>query len=442
MKKEKEHLLPSKIEISIGIVVYITLLIALTFGVSSCSSECEIEQTYTYFQPVYTTIDELRSSVTLTAPQEIDSMGKLFYKDGFLYVNEPNKGVHVIDNRDPSNPINQAFIVIPGSFDLAIKENILYSDSYIDLVAIDISSPQEAVEVGRVEEAFIGYNSYGFYVDPELGLVTDWQETSEVSVTESSCEGQSYGWGVYYANGIAVNEVSNFDATTAVSPTNPGIGGSMSRFAITNNHLFVMDGSEIFPVEIDIPSSMEVGNRLFLDWGIETIFPKGENIFIGATNGMYIVDVSSPLSPSLISIYSHINSCDPVVVDGDYAYVTLRFGNTCAGFTNQLEVIDISDLEEPQLVAVHEMTNPHGLGKDGELLFICDGSAGLRVFDASDYQTIKENEIANYTDLFAYDIIPFNNVAMLLAEDGLYQYDYSNINEIKFLSKIQFDNGN
>ena len=422
MKKEKEHLLPSKIEISIGIVVYITLLIALTFGVSSCSSECEIEQTYTYFQPVYTTIDELRSSVTLTAPQEIDSMGKLFYKDGFLYVNEPNKGVHVIDNRDPSNPINQAFIVIPGSFDLAIKENILYSDSYIDLVAIDISSPQEAVEVGRVEEAFIGYNSYGFYVDPELGLVTDWQETSEVSVTESSCEGQSYGWGVYYANGIAVNEVSNFDATTAVSPTNPGIGGSMSRFAITNNHLFVMDGSEIFPVEIDIPSSMEVGNRLFLDWGIETIFPKGENIFIGATNGMYIVDVSSPLSPSLISIYSHINSCDPVVVDGDYAYVTLRFGNTCAGFTNQLEVIDISDLEEPQLVAVHEMTNPHGLGKDGELLFICDGSAGLRVFDASDYQTIKENEIANYTDLFAYDIIPFNNVAMLLAEDGVYQY--------------------
>ena len=277
MKKEKEHLLPSKIEISIGIVVYITLLIALTFGVSSCSSECEIEQTYTYFQPVYTTIDELRSSVTLTAPQEIESMGKLFYKDGFLYVNEPNKGVHVIDNRDPSNPINQAFIVIPGSFDLAIKENILYSDSYIDLVAIDISSPQEAVEVGRVEEAFIGYNSYGFYVDPELGLVTDWQETSEVSVTESSCEGQSYGWGVYYANGIAVNEVSNFDATTAVSPTNPGIGGSMSRFAITNNHLFVMD-QRFFPLKLIYLLAWKLEIDCFLTGALKQYFQK-EKIF-------------------------------------------------------------------------------------------------------------------------------------------------------------------
>jgi len=26
------------------------------------------------------------------------------------------------------------------------------------------------------------------------------------------------------------------------------------------------------------------------------------------------------------------------------------------------------------------MTNPHGLGKQGDLLFICDGNAGLKVF--------------------------------------------------------------
>lgn len=440
MKKLKETSIPSKVEIGVGLIVYILLLMLLAFGLTSCSNECETQNTYTYFEPVYTSVEELRSSVALTEPRAIESMGKLYFKDGFLYVNEPNQGVHVIDNRDPSNPISKAFITIPGAFDLAINGNILYSDSYIDLVAIDISDPNTAKEVGRLEGAFVGYNSYGFYVDPELGLVTDWVETSEVSVTKSSCEGQEYGWGIYYANGIALNESASFDATSAVSPSNPGIGGSMARFTLTNNHLFVLDGSEMFPVQIADPGSMEIGERLFLDWGIETIFPRNETIFVGATNGMYIVDVENPLSPSLTSVYSHINSCDPVIVQGDFAYVTLRSGTTCNGFTNQLEIVDISNLEEPQLVATHQMTKPHGLGIDDDLLFICDGEAGLRVFDASDHSAISRNELVHYSDIFAYDIIPFNNVAMLLAEDGLYQYDYSNVEDIRFLSKIDFKN--
>ena len=39
-----------------------------------------------------------------------------------------------------------------------------------------------------------------------------------------------------------------------------------------------------------------------------------------------------------------MTSCDPVVVQGDYAFVTLRGGTECQGFSNQLDIIDISTL--------------------------------------------------------------------------------------------------
>ncbi|MEQ9167025.1 MAG: hypothetical protein RLO12_12275, partial [Fulvivirga sp.] len=172
----------------------------------------------------------------------------------------------------------------------------------------------------------------------------------------------------------------------------------------------------------------------------ETIFPNGENLFIGTTSGMHIMDISDPLSPQLISTYEHVQSCDPVIVDENIAYVTLRSGTECQGFTNQLEVIDISDLTSPQLLYTYEMFNPHGLGKDGDALFICDGTDGLKVYDASDNSKITDNLLAHYESIQSFDIIPFNNVAMMIGEDGLYQYDYSDLSNIKFLSHINISN--
>jgi hypothetical protein len=146
--------------------------------------------------------------------------------------------------------------------------------------------------------------------------------------------------------------------------------------------------------------------------------------------------MSIPSQPSLVSIYNHIQSCDPVVVDGNYAYVTLYSGGICHVKTNQLEVIDITDLKAPRLVKVYPMTNPHGLGIDHGTLFICDGDDGLKIFDASDPLTISEHSLAHYGRINALDIIPLDHVAMMIGSDGIYQYDYADVKNIKLLSKI------
>jgi len=409
---------------------------------TSCADTCDQTNVYTYFQPVYTSLDEIRKGISQTEPHTIKQVGKIYYKDGFLFVNQPGEGIHIINNLNPASPEIKSFVKIPGNYELAIKGNTLYADSYIDLVALDIENLESVKEVGRINGLFSGYNSLGFYVDPLLGVVTDWSEQKEVTVSESDCDQIVQQWGgVYYERGVAFEDASAFNVEASVTPGNgsSGVGGSMARFTIANDYLYALDEGNVCPIDISDVTNPLSKSKLFIGWDIETIFPSQQNLFIGSSSGMHIMDISNPSSPSIISTYQHITSCDPVVVSGNFAYVTLRSGTECQGFTNQLEVIDIQNLSTPNLLATHEMQNPHGLGIDNTTLFICDGSAGLKVFDASNPSTISSNLLAHYNSINAYDVIPFGNTLMMIGEDGIFQYDYSNPKEIKLLSSLLID---
>jgi len=168
---------------------------------------------------------------------------------------------------------------------------------------------------------------------------------------------------------------------------------------------------------------------------IETIYPFKNKLFIGSSSGMFIYDISSSGNPVKQGSFSHVVSCDPVIADDDYAYVTLRSGNSCNGFTNQMEVLDITNINNPSLVKTYPLTNPHGLSKDGNLLFICDGADGLKIYDAKNVSDIKL--LKTIDGFIAYDVIAMNGVALVVSTDGLYQYSYGDVNDIQLLSKIQ-----
>jgi hypothetical protein len=191
-------------------------------------------------------------------------------------------------------------------------------------------------------------------------------------------------------------------------------------------------------VDITDTRNPVIWNKLSIGFGIETIFPYGNKLFIGSNNGMYIYDNSNPASPVQLSVYSHITSCDPVVVEGDYAYVTLRSGTPCQGFTNELNVVSVSNPSQPVLVKTYSMFNPHGLGIDRGTLFICDGDAGLKVYDASDVNAIDSHLLKHYGGINAYDVIPLRdkNVLILVGAGGIYQYSYSDPENIQLVSEI------
>lgn len=421
---------------------FFLFLFIFSVSFTDCTDKCEETNHFVYYEPVYSTSAEIKSAVVVVEPIPLSDIGRIYFKDGILFINESGKGIHIIDNKNPSNPIPLHFLNIPGNYDLAIRGNTLYADSFIDLVAFDISDISRIKEVNRIERLFNNYTTMGMMVSSVRGILTEWKKVEQVSVNETECNAIYQPWGgVFYNDGIAMlaGSAQSFSAKTAFAPTTvsqTGIGGSMARFTISGDFLYGLDGANLDVVDVSQQSQPTAKNEIPLSWDVETLFPYENNLFVGSRTGMYILDLASPAQPSIISLYSHLRSCDPVVVEGEYAYVTLRSGSACEGFTNQLEVIDISNLKNPTIVKTYQMTNPHGLGIDQGTLFICDGSDGLKVYDATDVSRISENQLAHDKSINAFDVIPYQQVAMIIGKDGLYQYDYSDIKNIKLISQL------
>ena len=220
-----------------------------------------------------------------------------------------------------------------------------------------------------------------------------------------------------------------------------GTGGSMARFALYDKFLYAVSTSQMKLFNVQQPAAPALSNTVNMGWGIETIFPYKDKLFIGSQTGMIIYDNANPASPKQLSVFQHARVCDPVVVNGNTAYVTLRGGTACGGFTNQLDVVDITNLTNPRLVKSYPMRNPHGLGVDFPNLFICEGTYGLKSLNVSDPMNIDKNLQQYIEDLQAYDVIPMGTVSgqktlLLIGKDGFYQFDYTNPARLRLLSRI------
>ena len=243
-----------------------------------------------------------------------------------------------------------------------------------------------------------------------------------------SCEGSSD-----VVLNVGSSGVNSDFSTNGESGT--GIGGSMARFTIVGDYLYTVDSWDLNTFDISDQINPEFKSKVGLGWGVETIFPYDNRLFIGAQNGMHIYDLENKVEPEWISTYEHITSCDPVVVQGDFAFVTLRGGTECQGFNNQLDIIDISKISEPILFKSYSMINPHGLGIDGDCLFITEGEYGLKMYDISKLNEIELTK--HFQDISSIDVIPFMGILMMIGNDGFHQYSYDcDKGEIDYISTI------
>jgi hypothetical protein len=413
------------------------LIFIMVFSIAGCTDRTIERITYDANVPIYMAFDEFRASVKKSEAKDINQPGKMYFKDGFLFVNEFAKGIHIINNSNPSNPQKIAFLEIMGNVDMAIRGNILFADSYIDLVAIDISDINNPVEVGRLENIFpeIAPEGDKWYpycnVDRSKGVIVGWNVKT---VTEEREPGSYNHW--FYKG-----DFLSFDSNSGTRPSwtgGAGVGGSMARFMLNQQYLYVIAlPSKLKTIDTEQVDEMTVVDSIDVPRNMETLYSIDNRLFVGTTTGMLIFSIENPQAPRQISSYDHITACDPVVVDGNFAYVTLRTGTMCTNGQNLLEVIDISSIENPFLVKSYPMFNPHGLGVDGNLLFLCDGAAGLKIYDKTDPMQIHMNQIKHYPDFNTFDVIPLNGVLMLVGADGIYQYDYSDPLNIVELSHIQ-----
>ena len=398
-------------------------------------------------EPVFMSAQEFRSKEIKTlSAQKIEERGKICFYNGYLYISEPGEGIHIIDNRDPRQPKATGFVELDGNTDIAIRNDKLYADSYVDLLWFNLSDPEKPLYTDRLEDVFeyalppidneYGYDYYGCFsgVNRKENIVVGWKlekrKEAHFYYVNNDRDFLSMPMAMDSWNGSsAKSEMSD------VSGGSQGINGSMSRFSLYKDYLYTVLNNNMSIFDLSKEKPEKAVENLYIGGNVETIFSYGENMFMGTPTGMMIYSVKDPLNPEYMSQVWHVFGCDPVVVEDDIAYVTVHSGNFCGQNTNELIIIDVKDVRSPAHIVTYTMKRPKGLGIDNGTLFVCDD--GLKVFNASEPQKIMANQLAHYSGMDGFDVIPFNNVLMMIAEDGLYQYDYSDLDKIKQISKIK-----
>lgn len=391
----------------------ILLMLSLAI-IWSCSNDDSRTEEITIATPVKMTVAEFRASIGSRPAQNIFESGKIYAYENYVLVNDIEKGIHIIDNTNPNAPVKIAFLHIPGNVDMAIKNNILYADSWIDLYVFDFSDPSTDIPlIDRLEEVLpkrylgieegVSVGEYDFSdFDFERDVIVDWEFRTEIREFDDN---------------IDILEDS------AVTNNQVGAGGSLARFNIVDDYLYVVQLDQIYSFNISSLDNPVSSGSVFANGIIETIFTDGEYLYLGSPNGMFIYDIVDPAQPAYVSSVTHILGCDPVVVQGNYAYVTIRGGNFCGQQLSQLDVIDISDRNNPFIIKSIGMNQPYGLGVKENRLYVSDGAEGLVVFDVSVPQSTFE--LVRYADLDILDVIPQQDLLLMVGNNTLYNYEYT-----------------
>lgn len=409
---------------------FICSIFCALFLTGCLEDRCTEVVTYTAYEPIILTAAEWRQDdfPASTGQSVCDPSG--FYVYGTtLFVLDRNAGLHIIDNADNANPRPLKFLNIPGGAGLAVRNNVLYVNQYVDLLAFDLSDPRNPRFLSRTRDVFDPYTDFAANLHGTGDVVVDYAERTETMRVDCHSPYFNQPWfmedGMFFTTNRQTLDMALAAATG--SSEQVGIGGSLARFTINRGTLYAVDESSLRTFSLANPAEPEFMGITRMPWGIETIFPYGNLLFMGANNGLHIYGIDNPLEPEYYSTFAHVQSCDPVVVQNDIAYVTMWGGSDCGSQGDQLLVIDVSDPRDPRGLQEIPMQHSHGLGVDGDHLFLCSGPEGLKVFDLMDDGRLG-GEAHHAGDFPAKDVIvlPHRQELIVLGweQAGIRQYDY------------------
>lgn len=318
------------------------------------------------------------------------------FGDLLIRSNTAESRIDFFDLRQPTTLPRLASISVEGNNDVAIVDNIMYADAGRDLVLFDISNLSNIKAIDTIHAVF--HQLHGM----------NWTERDDTFDRSSGGMSGCGGCG------------SDVMTSPAVAERSSGVAGSMSRFSIAGNYLYCIDYSDVVVFDIEMPRRPQLKNRVSINWQIETLFPYGNTLFVGGQRGVYLVDITDGESPRPLSQFEHGRGCDPVVVEGNRAYVTLRSGTGCGEIEDQLHVIDVTNLRSPKLLKSINVESPYGLAVRDGIVYLCDGPAGLKVVDTRDLG--NATVVGSVSDITAHDAILLDQQLVVTTSDRAIVY--------------------
>jgi hypothetical protein len=395
-----------------------TALVCSVISFNACVKS-EIRKKMILAVPQFMERNEFYNSLKMQAAQEVAAPGKFILYNNYMLLQDIYRGIHIVDVSNIASPKKIGFIPAGNAHDFAMKDNYLYLDCNSDLVTLNLS------DINNIKVAQIQANVFNNFGNPNSNgnnqIFTGYKYVDTVIIEDVA---QNYYYnkvGIFNTMEVASGTVMNMASSSGGSTTS--VGGSMARFCIVGNYMYTVDASKLITFNIQNGAQPSTGSTSNLGWQIETVYPMKDKLFIGSASGMFIYSIANPATPQAQGTFTHATVCDPVIADDNYAYVTLRNGTQCRGFINQLDIVNISDVNNPTLVKSYNLTNPHGLSKKDNTLYICDGKDGLRLMNVSDVHAATTTKTIAMAETF--DVIASGDKAFVSAKDGIHLMDIS-----------------
>lgn len=98
---------------------------------------------------------DFENSIKILPATPMKNAGKIYLKDNWMLLGDTHLGFHIYDNSNSESPVEIGFLKIPGATDLAIRNNVIYVNQAVDLVAFSFDPQSGNVTVfKRIKNTF------------------------------------------------------------------------------------------------------------------------------------------------------------------------------------------------------------------------------------------------------------------------------------------------
>lgn len=416
---------------------YLSLALLACLVITSCTKDKgSVTVTFTKSSAEYGNLEEIRNTELIGLSRSIENPGKIYIGEEYLLIGEEGIGIHIYDNSAPANPVNVAFMNVPFCKEFFVKDDFIYAESQYDLLKINITDFTNPFLAARASNSFAtpltndqGEQLVGFSYE---------EVTEKIKINSKEYEQVSENAVLYYD--YTESLIPPSAVPSSFSGASSGQMGTVNRITEHMGYIYAISSSKIHIFNnngvLNKSTEVETFNSL------QTIYPKGDYLFIGTQTSMDIYDVRSPETPIETASHWHTTACDPVLPHGDdVAYVTVRTGDfsNCPGDVNALLVLDLEDISSPQERQTVDMVSPYGMAIEGDILYVGNGDAGLYMYDISDRFNVTL--LGTNTSVKAYDVIPhptITNLILTSGPNGIEQYELNEVTlGLNLISHIQ-----
>lgn len=279
----------------------------------------------------------------------------VYLRDTLLLVSDSLNGLLIYSVANVQAPRFKTRIPLNGNRGMAMKDSIIYANAWGGILAIRLVNDTDYEVTSVIKD------------DPYHSMMF-----GDNCLTSSTQGGFGCGSKVMATSGGGSES------------TGSGVGGSYAIFAVIDSFLYFINNQSIVTMDISDPAMPRKISETAVAWSIETLFPTKDYLFIGGTNGMYVMNRSNPSSPALISTITHFRARDPVVVQDTMAYVTLRAAADPWAGVDELMVVSLGSILSPKLVREIPLPTPYGLAAGDSLLYVAQGQGGWTLFSLAD----------------------------------------------------------